>query len=124
MLLAPANRAAAEEAARGSVSRQAAASGLQTASAPAGPICVAILEPEVLGDLPAQQSKALAVAMETLLTETLAKDKGIVLVDRQALDKVLEEHKALAAGAADGVREPNAAARRKLAAQSRPAVNP
>ena len=69
------------------------------ASQPAGPICVAILEPEVAADLPAEERKALAGAVDALLTESLAKQKGFVLVDRQVLDKVLDERKALAAGA-------------------------
>jgi len=74
-----------------------------SATAPAGPICVAILEPEVLADMPAEQRKALAGAIDTLLTESLAKQNGFVLVDRQALDKVLSEHKALAGGASDSL---------------------
>jgi hypothetical protein len=72
------------------------------ASQPAfvGPICVAILEPEILADLPIEQRKALAGAIDTLLTESLSGREAFILVDRQLLDKVLDEHKARAAGAA------------------------
>ena len=82
-----------------SASRPAAASQPAAVSQPAltGPVCVAVLEPEVLADLPAEQRKALAGAIDTLLTESLAGRKEFVLVDRELLDKVLEEHKAGAA---------------------------
>ena len=63
----------------------------QPATTPAGPSCVAIIEPEVLADLPAEERKALAGAVDALLTESLAGQKGFVLVDRQMLDKVLAE---------------------------------
>ena len=67
---------------------------------PTGPACVAILEPEVLADLPEADRKALAAALDALLTESLAGRKEFVLVDRRLLDKVLDERKALATGAA------------------------
>ena len=72
------------------------------ASQPAfiGPICVAILEPEILADLPIEQRKVLAGAIDTLLTKSLSGRNEFVLVDRQLLDKVLDEHKAVSAGAA------------------------
>ncbi len=60
-------------------------------------MCVAVLEPEVLGDLPSEKRKALAGAVDTLLTEHFSKHEGFVLVDRRALEKVLTEQKALAA---------------------------
>ncbi len=63
----------------------------QPANALAGPVYVAILEPEVLADLPANDRKVLAQTIDTLLTDTLSKQKGLVLVDRQALDKILAE---------------------------------
>jgi len=61
-------------------------------------ICVAILAPEVLADLPAKERNALAGTLDTLLTESLAKRKDFVTVDRQALDKVLAEKTAKAGG--------------------------
>lgn len=61
-------------------------------------ISVAIIEPEVLADLPADQRKALAGTIDTLLNESLSKQKGLVLVDRQALDKVLAEKAAKVGG--------------------------
>ncbi len=72
----------------------------QSPTVPAGPVCVAILEPEVLADMPAEQRKALAGTIDTLLTASLAKQKGFVIVDRQALDKVLAERASKAGGVA------------------------
>jgi hypothetical protein len=63
-----------------------------------GPICVAILEPEVLADLSAGKRKALVGVLDTILTGSLARQKDFVTVDRQALDKVLAERKAKAGG--------------------------
>lgn len=70
----------------------------QRPGSPGGPICVTIIEPEVVSDLSAEDRKAIAGAVDTLLTEALAGRKDFVLVDRQALDKVLNEHVAQAAG--------------------------
>ena len=65
----------------------------------AGKVCVAVLEPEVQGDLPEADRKAMKAELDTILTEMLSKRKDMVLVDRQALDKVLAEKKAkIAAG--------------------------
>ncbi len=61
--------------------------------------CVAVLAAEVVGEMSPDEQKALAGQLDTLLTESLARQKGFVTVDRQALDKVLKEHKAAAAGA-------------------------
>lgn len=66
---------------------------------PTSPICVAVLEPEVLTDLPQAERKALASSLDTLLAESLAKQSGFTLVDRLALDKVLAEK----AGKAEGL---------------------
>lgn len=66
-------------------------------SEPLPTTCVAVMETEVLADLPGEDRKALAGALDTLLVENLAKQKGLVLVERQALDRVLTE-KAGAAG--------------------------
>ena len=79
---------------------QPATTGPQNAPTPAGPICAAVIEPEVLADLPQAQRNALAGSLDTLLTESLAKQSGFLLVDRQALDKVLEEKALTAAGLA------------------------
>lgn len=62
------------------------------------PTCVAIMEAEVVADLPAEDRKALAGAIDTILTESLAGRKGIQMVDRQTLDKVLAEKAGQAAG--------------------------
>jgi len=67
-------------------------------TAPADKVCVAVLEPEVQADLQADQRKALAGVLDTLLTERLAGRKEFTLVDRQALGKVLAEKIAGAAG--------------------------
>lgn len=64
-------------------------------------ISVAIIEPEVLADLPADQRKALAGMVDVLLTQATSARKDVVLVDRQAIDKVLDEHKTASAGLAD-----------------------
>ncbi len=73
------------------------------ASACAGPsvaetICVAIIEPEVSGDLPPAERRALAASLDAVLAQRLAGQSGLVLVDRQALDRVLEERAREAAG--------------------------
>lgn len=68
------------------------------ASLAAGPVCVAVIEPEVLADLPPAQRNALAAALDTLLSQSLARQQDFVPVDRQALDKVLAEKVARAAG--------------------------
>ncbi len=67
------------------------------ATAPAQKIAVAIIEPEVLTDLPPQEREALAGGLDTLLTECITKLDGLVLVDRQALDRLVQE-RALAVG--------------------------
>jgi hypothetical protein len=65
----------------------------QKANSPATiePICVAVIEPEVTVELSTDGRKAMADAVETLLTDNLTKQKGCVLIDRQTLDKVLAE---------------------------------
>jgi len=68
-----------------------------TAAPASTTICAAILEPEVTGDLPSDQLKTLGGTLDTLLTESLGGQKGFVLVDRQALNKVLNERKVLTA---------------------------
>ncbi len=60
--------------------------------------CVAVLEAEVIAKMPGDERKALAGWLDTLLTESLAKRKDFVTVDRQALDKVLAEKTAKAGG--------------------------
>ncbi len=67
---------------------------------PASPVCVAVIEPEVSADVPPARGKALAGLLDTVLTESLAKQKDLVLVDRQMLDKVLEEKARQLGGAA------------------------
>jgi hypothetical protein len=67
--------------------------GVAVSRALAEDICVAVLAPEVVADLPAGERKTLAGALDTILTEGLAGRKGFVLVDRLALDKVLAEKK-------------------------------
>lgn len=69
-----------------------------TTSQPSKP-CVAVLATEVVGKMSPDERKALAGQLDTLLAEALARQKGLVLVDRHVLDKVLKEHKAAAAGA-------------------------
>ncbi len=61
--------------------------------ASAGKICVAVLEPEVQGDLPLEEKKSLSAAIERALTESLNADRQFTLVDRQSIDQVLEERK-------------------------------
>jgi hypothetical protein len=58
------------------------------------------MEPEVSADLPPEDRAAMSAFLDILLTDGLSQQKGIVLVDRQALDKVLAEKVAGAAGAA------------------------
>ena len=74
--------------------------GVAVSRALAKDVCVAILAPEVIADLPDGKRKALAETLDTLLTESLAGRKGVVLVDRAALDKVLAERKAFRGGLA------------------------
>ncbi len=57
------------------------------------PIGLAVLESEILADLPAEEQKALAGTIDTMLTESLAGRKEFILVDRRLLDKVLNEKK-------------------------------
>ena len=79
-------------------------------NAEASPISVAVIEPEVTADLPNDERKALAGWLDTLLSESLAKQKGVVPVDRQALDKLLAEKAGKMAGLAkitpDEIAEP------------------
>ncbi len=70
------------------------------ASPAAGPICVAVIEPDVSPELRPARAKVLAGSLDTLLTENLAAQKDFTLVDRQALDKVLEEKALKMSGAA------------------------
>lgn len=60
--------------------------------------CLAVMETEVLANLPGEDRKALAGMIDTILTESLAKQKGVQTVDRQALDKLLAEKASQAAG--------------------------
>ena len=64
----------------------------------AGKPCVAVLEAEVIGKVDAAERRAMAGWLDTLLTESLAKRKDFVTVDRQALDRVLAEKAAKAGG--------------------------
>jgi hypothetical protein len=52
---------------------------------------VAILEPEVAGDLSKDERQNLVASVDALLFESLSKQKGLQLVERAALDKILEE---------------------------------
>ena len=61
-------------------------------------LCITVLAPEVVGKISPDERKALAGQLDTLLTESLARQKGFVAVDRQALDKVLAERTATAGG--------------------------
>ena len=90
VLASPVGSLLAEEPATFPASQPAAfaarARAQEPSTQPAGPICVAILEPEVLADLPAEQRKALAGAIETLLTESLAKQKDFVLARKMMVE--------------------------------------
>ena len=68
------------------------------ATAPDEKGCVAVLDLEVLADMPADTRKALAGVLDTLLADSVAQQKGFVTVDRQALDKVLAERAMEASG--------------------------
>ncbi len=67
------------------------------------PTCVAVLETEVLANLPAENGKTLAGVIDMILTESLARQEGMCMVDRQALDKLLAEKAAQMAGLAGGL---------------------
>lgn len=67
-------------------------------SEPRETISVAVLQPEVVGDAPADERSSIAAVMDLLLTESVADQEGLSQLDRQALDAVLDEHGRRVAG--------------------------
>ncbi|HEX4123288.1 MAG TPA: hypothetical protein VHY37_01075, partial [Tepidisphaeraceae bacterium] len=52
---------------------------------------LAILDPEIIGDSPGRDTRALADGIDADLAENLARQPSLVIVDRQSIDSILAE---------------------------------
>ena len=72
----------------------AAPTWAQNASTPpAEKVRIAVMETEVLADLPAEDRKTLAAMIDTIVTTSLSEQATFEMIERQALEKVLAERK-------------------------------